>query len=530
MITTPAGAKDHIVAFIDIGTNSVRLLVVRFNPNHSFSILTKKKQQVRLGDGEFENEELLPEAIDRAVVVCKTFVELARTFACEEFVAVATSATREAANQNELLSRLRREAHLDVRVISGREEARLIYLGVASGISLGERRALFIDIGGGSTELIVGSKQEYLYLESLKLGSIRLTNQYFLSSDTGPVSHERYKKLQHHVRNQIVHVVQKITSEKPDTAIGSSGTIMNLAEIANRSLHQNSGPQNGTLTHRDLKKVIEMLCALPVAQRKNVPGMNPERADIIIAGAAIIDTLMKDLGFASITTTTRGLQDGLLVDYLSRMDEFPLFGELSPRQHSVLQLGRSCGINEAHARTVTMLALGLFDSAKKQKLHAFSERERELLESATFLHDIGSFISYTNHHAHSYYIIRNAELLGFDDKEIAIMANIARFHRKKMPRKNRPEMLDLEPAERGMVRILSMFLRLAESLDRSHAALVQRVRFTRVEKETVYLEVVARGDCQLELWGVEGERVAFFKIFGKHLVLELRRKELEPAV
>jgi exopolyphosphatase/guanosine-5'-triphosphate,3'-diphosphate pyrophosphatase len=273
-----------------------------------------------------------------------------------------------------------------------------------------------------------------------------------------------------------------------------------------------------------------MLCALPVAQRKNVPGMNPERADIIIAGAAIIDTLMKDLGFASITTTTRGLQDGLLVDYLSRMDEFPLFGELSPRQHSVLQLGRSCGINEAHARTVTMLALGLFDSAKKQKLHAFGERERELLESATFLHDIGSFISYTNHHAHSYYIIRNAELLGFDDKEIAIMANIARFHRKKMPRKNRPEMLDLEPAERGMVRILSMFLRLAESLDRSHAALVQRVRFTRVEKETVYLEVVARGDCQLELWGVEGERVAFFKIFGKHLVLELRRKELEPAV
>jgi exopolyphosphatase/guanosine-5'-triphosphate,3'-diphosphate pyrophosphatase len=524
------GTEGHVVGFVDIGTNSVRLLVVRFNPNHSFSILSKKKQQVRLGEGEFENEELTPEAIDRAVVVCKTFVELARTFACEEFVAVATSATREAANQNELLSRLRREAHLDVRVISGREEARLIYMGVASGVNLGERQVLLIDIGGGSTELIMGNKQEYTYLESLKLGSIRLTNQYFSASDTGAVSHERYKKLQHHVKNQIVHVVNKIRSEKPDIAIGSSGTIMNLAEIANRTLHQNSGPSNGNLSHRDVKKVIAMLCALPVSQRRNVPGMNPERADIIIAGAAIIDTLMKELGLESITTTTRGLQDGLLADYQSRMDEFPLFGELSPRQHSVLQLGRSCGINESHARTVTVLALGLFDTAKKQKLHTYGQAERELLEYATFLHDIGSFISYTNHHAHSAYIISNAELLGFDDKEIAIMANIARFHRKKMPRKNTPKMLELEPAERGIVRVLSMFLRLAESLDRSHAALVQRVRFVKVEQDTVYLEVVARANCQLELWGVEGERAAFFKIFSKHLVLELRRKEFEAAV
>ncbi|WAC06075.1 MAG: Ppx/GppA phosphatase family protein [Methanoregula sp.] len=495
------GTEGHVVGFVDIGTNSVRLLVVRFNPNHSFSILTKKKQQVQLGEGEFENEELRPEAIDRAVVVCKTFVELARTFACEEFVAVATSATREAANQNELLSRLRREAHLDVRVISGREEARLTYLGVATGVNLGERLALFIDIGGGSTELILGNKQDYTYLESLKLGSIRLTNQYISPSDTGPVSQGQYKKLQHHVKNQIIHIVKKVKSEKPDIAFGSSGTIMNLAEIAHRALHKNSENSNGILTHRDLKKVIEMLCALPVSQRQHVPGMNPGRADIIIAGAAIIDTLMKELGLLSIKTTTRGLQDGLLADYLSRMHEFPLFGELSPRQHSVLQLGRSCGINEAHARTVTMLALGLFDSAKKQKLHNYSEAERELLEYATFLHDVGSFISYTNHHTHSYYIIRNADLLGFNEREVLIIANIARFHRKKVPGKNTPELLEIEPAEREVVRVLSMFLRLAESLDLSHAALVQGVRFVKVEQDTAYLEIVVRGDCQLEIWG-----------------------------
>jgi exopolyphosphatase/guanosine-5'-triphosphate,3'-diphosphate pyrophosphatase len=190
------------------------------------------------------------------------------------------------------------------------------------------------------------------------------------------------------------------------------------------------------------------------------------------------------------------LQDGLLVDYLSRMDAFPLFGELSPRQRSVLQLGRSCGINEIHARTVASLVLELFDSAKTLKLHNFGDSERELLEYATFLHDIGSFISYTNHHAHSYYIIKNSELLGFDQKEVSFMANIARFHRKKTPKKKDPE-----------------------SLDRSHTALVQHVRFSGVDKDTVSLEIVARGDCQLEIWGVEAEKKAFEKIFEKKLVL-----------
>ena len=519
---------ERIVGFIDIGTNSIRLLVVRFNPNHSYSILSKKKQQVRLGEGEFNRQEILPEAMDRAVAACKIFIELARTFGCEEFVAVATSATREAVNRNEFLTRLRHEAQLDVRVISGQEEARLIYMGVASGVHLNKRCAIFIDIGGGSTEIAVGDEHKYVYLESLKLGSIRLTNQYFSPDDTGRVSQEQYKILQHHVKDSIGPVVQKVKTLNPEIAIGSSGTIINLAEIAHRSLHDNSSLSNGSLTHHDLKRVIELLCGLPLEERRKVAGMNPERADTIIAGASILDIIMKELGIERIIITNRGLQDGLLADYYYRIDEFPLFGELSPRQRSVLQLGRSCGINEVHARTVTSLALGLFDSSRKFKLHLFGDKERELLEYATFLHDVGSFISYTNHHAHSYYIIRNAELLGFEQKEITIVANIARFHRKKTPGNKIVEMLDLEPAEREMVKILSTFLRLAEILDRSHAALVLQVRFAKVKKDTAYLEVVARGDSQIELWGIETEKKAFFRIFGKQLMLELQRKELEP--
>ena len=513
------GTEDRVVGFIDIGTNSIRLLVVRFNPNHSYTILTRQKQQVRLGEGEFEEEVILPEAVERAVIVCKTFTELARTFRTEEFVAVATSAMREAGNQQEILHRLRQEAQLDIRVISGQEEARLIYLGVSSGMHLEGKEAFFIDIGGGSTEIAVGNEREYQFLESFKLGSLRLSNLYTPKVETGPISPERYKKIQQHVKNSIIRSVKKIRKLSPVCAIASSGTAMNLVEIAHK-LHPNGGV-DPVLTHRDLKKAIGIICAHSVEQRRKIPGINPERADIIVPGAAILDTFMQELSLDSVTVTGRSLQDGLLEDYLSRMDEFPLLGELSPRQRSVLQLGRSCGINEVHARTVTALVLAMFDSAREQKLHTFGDADRELLEYATFLHDIGSFISYNNHQAHSYYIIKNSELLGFDQKEVNFMANLARFHRKKSPRKKDPEILELDPHEREALRMLSTFMRLGESLDRSHAALIQNVRFTGSDADEVRLEIVARGDCPLEIWGIESERKAFEKVFDRKIVFEI---------
>ena len=231
------GPDGRVVSFIDIGTNSVRLLVVRLNPNHSYSILSQQKQQVRLGEGEFEEEEILPEAIERLVIVCKKLSDLARTFGTDEFVAVATSAMREAANQHEILHLLRQEAMLDVRVISGQEEARLIYLGVSRGIHLGDRQAFFIDIGGGSTEIAIGGERNYQYLESFKLGAIRLSNLHLSGTITGPVSPDQYRKVQQHVKDTIIHSVQKIRKQKPDIAIGSSGTIMNLAEIAHKAFH-----------------------------------------------------------------------------------------------------------------------------------------------------------------------------------------------------------------------------------------------------------------------------------------------------
>jgi exopolyphosphatase/guanosine-5'-triphosphate,3'-diphosphate pyrophosphatase len=497
------------------------MFVVRIKQNHTFAVLSRQKQQVRLGEGEFDDEEIRPEAMDRAVMVCRKFSELAKTFEAQEFVAVATSATREAANQVEFLNRLRKEASLDVRVISGREEARLIYMGVTSGTHLAGRNAIFIDIGGGSTEIALGDNRQYFLLDSLRLGAIRLTNQYFPDGASAPVSPEQYRRILQHVRDATIRIIKKIRLNRYDCAIGSSGTIQNLADIAARAIPRTDPAEEGTLTQKDLKRVVELLRSLPLEQRKKLPGINPERADIIIAGAAILEVLVKELGLQKITVTGRGLQDGLLVDYLSRIDDFPLMGELSVRERSVIQLGRSCGINEAHARTVTGLVLDLFDSAGEMRLHSFGSSERELLEYAAFLHDIGTFISYTNHHAHSWYIITNSDLLGFDQREIAMIANIARFHRKKTPRKSAPGIADLDTVEQEKIRILSTFLRLAESLDRSHAALIRGARFRREGKGTIRLEVAARGDCQLEIWGVGSEKKAFGKVFGKILVLEV---------
>lgn len=513
--------SGRVVAFIDIGTNSVRLLVVRLNPNHSYSVLTRQKQQVRLGEGAFEDEDLRSAAVERLVLVCKKFSELALSFGTEEFVAVATSAMREAANRHEVLHLLRQESHLDVRIISGQEEARLIYLGVASGMHTGNRTTFFIDIGGGSTEVAIGDNDDYRYLHSFRLGAIRLAGLCGTGKMDGPVSVAHYRKIADYVKSSIRRSLARLKKEKIDCAVGSSGTIMNLAEIAQKTRSVRGEGKEPVLEYTDLQRVIGLLSSLPLEQRRKVPGINPERADIIIPGAIILEVFMKELGLGSLAVTSRGLQDGLLVDYLSRMDAFPLFGKLSPRERSVLQLGRSCGINEAHARTVTALVLELFDSAAGLLLHPYGAKERELLEYATFLHDIGSFISYTNHHSHSYYIIRNSELLGFDETEIAIMAMIARFHRKKAPRKNDPGMDELGTREREAVRVLATFVRFGESLDRSHTALVQHVRFSAVDKDEVRLEITARGDCQLEIWGIESEMKAFAKVFSKKLVIDI---------
>jgi exopolyphosphatase/guanosine-5'-triphosphate,3'-diphosphate pyrophosphatase len=511
--------EGRTVGFMDIGTNSVRLLLVRLNPNSTFTILSDQKEIVRLGEGEFVDQHLHPDAMQRAVLVVNKFTEMARAYGVEEVTAVATSATREAENRDEFIRRLKREARLEVRVVSGKEEARLIYLGVSSGVHLADQQALFVDIGGGSTEVILGGQLEYAFLDSLKLGAIRLTSLFFLPTETDRVPPERYALIQQYVRNLSVRTVQAIQALPPvPIVIGSSGTIENLADVAAWMFLERRREKDDTFTHDQLKKTIQALCDLPLDDRRRIQGINPARADIIIAGAAILDTLMQDLGIEEIRISDRGLRDGLLVDYLSRSEQGKVLKGMSVRERSVLQLARACGVDEGHAQEVMRLSLELFDSARQAGLHKFGGPERELLGHAALLHDVGIFLSYNNHEQHSYYMIRNAELLGFDQTEIAIMANAGLFHRKAMPgKKKNPSFGTLDKRSKRLVRLLALLLRIAESLDRSHTGAVQHAQFRQAEDRQVILDIRAGRDCPLELWGVQTHRDAFQRIMGKKL-------------
>jgi exopolyphosphatase/guanosine-5'-triphosphate,3'-diphosphate pyrophosphatase len=510
-------STGQVVGFVDLGTNAVRLLVVRINPNLSFTVISQEKEVIRLGEQEFEDKLLKPEAMERAIFVCGKFVSLAKTYGATNIIAVGTSAIREARNQAQFLDKLFSKTGLTVHVIAGREEARLIYLGVASGIDIGEEKAVFVDLGGGSTEIAIGDQYKLYYMQSLRVGAIRLTSQFVGEGKTGPVSINIYRQMKKHVSNYTNMVKPKVRECGARRAWGSSGTIINLAEMANKAFKKNGNGGTLMLSRKNLKKLASILCSLSLEERKELPGMNPERADIIVAGAAIMETIMEDLGLEEICVSHKELRDGLLVDYLSDYEGYRELQKAPVRNRSVMHLGRSFNLDQKHSETVCALALQLFDSSKQIGLHNFTERERELLSYAATLHDIGDFISFNDHHLHSHYIISNAELQGFDEVEKTLMANIARFHRKKLPSKKALKDTDLDEKSKETVAVLSTFLRLAEKLDRSHCTLVKKAEFSKTGKDSVRLIFYSDSDCTLEEWSIAQNKQAFYEAFEKQL-------------
>ncbi len=458
----------------------------------------------------------------RAVLVCQKFVEVANAFDSDEIIAVATSATREAKNKFEFLEELRKTG-LNVTVISGKEEARLIYLGIASGVHIENKKTIFIDIGGGSTEIITGDQSRYYDLGSIKLGAIRLSRMFLREGAKNPVPLPVYKTMKRYVRSKMQRTMERMNREKIELAVGSSGTIINLAEIARKIFKKGGSKRDLVLEQSDLKEVIALLCSLPLDERIKVPGINADRADIIIGGAVILETLMEECALTEIMISHRSLRHGLLIDYLQRNGENLQSEKMSVREISIIRLGRSCNINECHANTVASLALQLFESASKIKLHSLGAAESELLKYSALLHDTGKFISFKDHHIHSHYIISHAELSGFNQTEIAIMANVARFHRKRVPRQNETTMAELDEHSRMVVTILSILLKFAEKLDRSHTGRVKTARFKSKDKEKVALSLRSEGACDLELWGVESVVSDFEKMFGRRLKLYVVR-------
>ena len=530
---------------MDIGTNSVRLAVVEVQANGTWTTLASQKQVVRLGEGEFDRaakdapghgrgkeeehaqgHSLTDAAIARGALVCARFAEVARGFGAEEIVALATAAVREAGNGEAFVRRVRELADLDVRIISGQEEARLIYLGCVSGVDLPPaQNALFMDIGGGSTELIVGDSAGYVFLDSLKMGAIRLTAEGVVDASK-PVPPNAWAELQRHVRSLLVPAARAIGRAGFSVMYGSSGTAQNLAEIvaASSSAPAPTSLRNYELFLPDIQAATRRLCGLTLEQRRRVPGINPERADIIIGGAAILQTVMETVGASSIRISDRGLREGIIVDRLRRDDApavpLPKSAPDSARRRSIFQLMAATRVDEVHAAHIVHLALTLFDQWKALGLHDYG-RARELLEYAALLHDCGFFVSHTDHQQHSYYLIRHSELLGFNDREIEIMANLALYHRKSMPRRKHAGFARLDAKTQRVIKVLSCALRFAEALDRSHLMLVKEVVNEKLAKpDRVRLTLYASADAQLEVWAAEAQAPAFEKTF--YLPLEVR--------
>jgi exopolyphosphatase/guanosine-5'-triphosphate,3'-diphosphate pyrophosphatase len=521
---------NTILAAIDIGTNSIRLAVVRVEADQRLTTLAVHREVVRLGEGEFTTGRMTPEAIERGALVCAKFADAARGFGCQEIIAFATSAVREAANREEFIERVRKEAGIEVRVISGVEEARLIWVGVSSGIELGERRAVLIDIGGGSTEVIVGNANGHQVLDSLKLGAIRLSNLFF--DGDGPVSADAFARVQGYVLGVASQTVRRVRKQGFDMALGSAGTITTLADIVARRSGDPpvSSQRNATFRFNDLRDAVQMLCRLPLEERRKVPGMDTNRADIILGGAAIVLTLMEAFGADRMTLSERGLRDGILLDHLLRGDEArQRFQSLSVRRRSILQLARACNYEAEHAEQTVRLALRLFEELRRLNQHRYGDAERELLEYAALTHDIGTFLSHSNHQKHAYYLLRNSDLLGFNDTELSIIANVALYHRKGIPKKKHANMASLSRGERRRVAVLSAILRVAEGLDRSHLGLVKEFRLeTARNPQRFVLTLFSDSDCQLEVWGVQNNRDLFEVVFGAPLVVQVEQSAALP--
>jgi exopolyphosphatase/guanosine-5'-triphosphate,3'-diphosphate pyrophosphatase len=504
------------------------MALVRLEPKtRTWTVLSQHKETVRLGQGQFgesvaaadaRGSRLTEEAIARGVLVLSKFADIARGRGAGEIVAIATAALREAENRDAFLARAQAEAGIDVRVVPGVEEARLIYLGVASGIEIGSTKAVFIDIGGGSTELIVGTQNEHLFLDSLKLGAIRVAGQ-FLTGMTGPIPSSLYAEMRRHTLAIATHALRKIRAVGFEVAVASSGTAQNLAAVAARRAGQDPATlRNYTLRTADLEDVAAMLCKLTLEERRRVPGLNPERADIILSGAAVLQTIAEELGVEGLLIADRSLREGVIVDALLRRHGAgsSLF-EAGVRRRSVEALMRLLPAEEAHARHVARLTLQLFDQARDAGLHACGAGPRELLEYAALLHDVGVFVSHSGHHRHSYYLIRHSEMAGFTDEERAILANLAYFHRKSTPRRRHTHFQALPRDDQQMVRALAALLRITEGLDRSHIGLVRGVRLTVSgigQRRRAHLTLESEGDPQLEVWYVANEGGVFQEAFG----------------
>lgn len=512
------------LAAIDIGTNSIHLVVVELD-GPAFHVIDREKSMVRLGLGMFGEMRLTERAFKEGVEVMVRYAKLAESRGVEEILAVATSATREADNGTEFLNAIFDATGVMPRVISGTEEARLIFLGVRHAIDLGRERGLVIDIGGGSVEVTVGDDKEVLMGQSMRLGVQRLLHRQGGAQPLG--TRERYE-LSGYVQGVAAEVLAEAKRFAATRFVGTSGTIRTLGEAAH--LLAGGAPLRSFNAHvvkrRDLRELVKRLCESDAAKRAKMPGVGEARADTVHLGGVLLLELLETLGADELTLCDSSLREGVIWDYIERhgVHVVPHRVSTDPRRRSVLELMRKYGREDPREFHIAVLALSLFDQTRER--HELGGAERELLEYAALLHGVGRHIDYENREQHSRYVIRNSSLRGFTEDEIELLGLIALYHRGPRPRRKDRRLARLPRAEQRRVSVLAGVLRLAVALDRGHSQLVRRLRVEAHEGELAVM-IDGPGDLALELWAGRDKLEPLAKALGHPLTLA--RVALGPA-
>jgi exopolyphosphatase/guanosine-5'-triphosphate,3'-diphosphate pyrophosphatase len=505
------------LAAIDIGTNSIHMIVVRVRPDLSFEVIDREKDMVRLGAGGLDGRSITPTAMAAALQTLAKFKRLADSHKVDEIVAAATSATREADNGGDFIAEVDRLTGIRIKVISGTEEARLIHLAAGYGVDIGGSTGVVIDIGGGSVEVTIGTARQMTLGKSFKVGVIRLTER-FVKSD--PLSGRDERRLVKHLNREMGTYLDQVAQRGYDRVIGTSGTILSLGALAAEKDVPVEELRNQRVGAKALHRLRKKLTSLTLEERLGVPGLDPRRADLSVAGSVLLDTIVRRLNADEFTLCDLALREGLVLDYIHRNSARIRKVERYPdvRRRSVIELGERCGYWPEHAAQVARLALAIFDQTRS--VHGLGDRERDWLEFGALLHDVGVHISYERHNRHSYYLIKNGDLRGFDPQEIEMIALIARYHRQATPKKSHGGYGDLKGSKRRAVKALSAMVRLAEGLDRSHSqALAGIDLYPRADDYLARLRTA--GDAELEVWAAHRHVAPLERVLGKPIRFEV---------
>lgn len=519
MSSSPPGCRR--IAAIDVGTNSIRLIVAEAADDGTYRVLDDEKETTRLGRGLAETGRMAPEAIEQAVQALARMKRIAEGFGAQVVRAIGTCAVREADNQDEFLALARERAGLVVEPVSAAEEAHLAHLSVAHAFDLRPLTAAIVDLGGGSTEVVLSAGGVVETVFSLPLGAVRTTEQLGGPDRCG---RDRYPAMRRAVRRELRRTIGKLPFV-PQVMFGTGGTFTGLANVSLHARHAGDGARARTgvrgyeMNRSEVRHLADLLRSMPTRARARVPGLSAERAEIIIAGAAIVERLMRHLDVNRLVVHDGGIRDGLLLTMARQLYPSGDGPAASPpdRMRAIRHFAAACGYEERHANHVALLAGQMFD-----QLAAYfrappggwtDAANRQLLEAAALLRDVGYLVNYSKHHRHSYHLIAHSDLVGFSPREVQLIATVARYHRRAAPKRRHPEFAALSKADRRLVRRLAALLRLADGLDRNRVQNVRQVR-VRLQGDAACFVLEAAEDPAVDAWGALQKGRLFEKVFG----------------